>query len=257
MEGGCGGSCEEFEVGEGEIGDLVNAGESCLEVEGFGSLADSWEPVSGKGCEKGAFLSWCDFEVGVGFLQFGGDGRGELGGGEALGNGDFERLLDRSSEGGGGFAWVTTKLAREVEVAFVDGADFDIGGKIVGVSEHELREAFIFFEVAWDEDEIGAEAACSGGGHGSTDSAGAGFVAGGGNNATGCAADGDWFTTKPGVCGLFYGGVEGVGVEVKDGWGGWIHRERTRQVTTPWRTASDSGIGLDGLGGRKDGLGRW
>jgi hypothetical protein len=36
-----------------------------------------------------------------------------------------------------------------------------------------------------------------------------------------------------------------------------IHRERTRQVTTPWRTASDSGIGLDGLGGIKDGLGRW
>ena len=216
MEGGCGGSCEEFEVGEGEIGDLVNTGESCLEVEGFGSLADSWEPVSGKGGEKGAFLSWCDFEVGVGFLQFGGDGGGELGGGEALGNGDFERLLDRSSEGGGGFAWVTTKLAREIEVAFVDGADFDVGGKIVGVSEHELREAFIFFEVAWDEDEIGAEAACSGGGHGSTDSAGAGFVAGGGNNATGCAADGDGFTTKPGVCGLFYGGVEGVGVEVKD-----------------------------------------
>ncbi len=68
MEGGCGGSCEEFEVGEGKIGDLVNTGESCLEVEGFGSLSDSWEPVSGKGGEKGAFFSWCDFEVGVGFL---------------------------------------------------------------------------------------------------------------------------------------------------------------------------------------------
>ena len=164
MKGGCGGSCEEFEVGEGEIGDLVNTGESCLEVEGFGSLSDSWEPVSRKGGEKGAFFSWCDVEVGVWFLQFGGDAGGELGGGEALGNGDFERLLDRSSESGGGFAWVTTKLPREIEVAFVDGADFDVGGKIVGVSEHELREAFIFFEVAWDEDEIGAEAACSGGG---------------------------------------------------------------------------------------------
>jgi hypothetical protein len=128
VEGGCGGSCEKFEVSKWEIGDLVNTGESCLEVEGFGSFADSWEPVSRKRGEKGAFLSWCDFEVGVGFSQFGGDGGGELGGGEALGNGDFERLLDRSSEGGGGFAWVTTKLAREIEVAFVDGADFDIGG---------------------------------------------------------------------------------------------------------------------------------
>ena len=174
-----------------------------------------------------------------------------------MGDGDFERLLDRSSEGGGGFAWVTTKLAREVEVAFVDGADLDIGGKIVGVSEHELREAFIFFKVARDEDEIGAEAAGAGGGHGGTDSAGAGFVTGGGNNATRCATDGDGFTAKPRVCGLFDRGVEGVGVEVKYGWGGWIHMERTRQVTTPWRTASDSGIGLDGLGGRKDGLGRW
>ena len=174
-----------------------------------------------------------------------------------MGNGDFERLLDRSSESGGGFAWVTTKLAREIEVAFVDGADFDVGGEIVGVSEHELREAFIFLEVAWDEDEIGAEAACAGGGHGGTHSAGAGFVAGGCNNATRCTADGDGFTAKPGVCGLFDRGVEGVGVEVKDGWGGWIHMERTRQVTTPCRTASDSGMGLDGLGGRKDGLGWW
>ena len=95
-----------------------------------------------------------------------------------MGNGDFERLLDRSSEGGGGFAWVTTKLAREVEVAFVDGADFDIGGKIVGVSEHELRKAFIFLKVAWDEDEIGAEAAGAGGGHRCANSAGTGFVAG-------------------------------------------------------------------------------
>ena len=110
---------------------------------------------------------------------------------------------------------MTTKLAREVEVAFVDGADFDIGGKIVGVSEHELRKAFIFLKVAWDEDEIGAEAAGAGGGHGGTDSAGAGFVAGGGNNATRCATDGDGFTAKPGVCGLLNGGVEGVGVEVK------------------------------------------
>ena len=68
MEGGRGGSREEFEVGEGEISDLVNTGESSLEVQGFGSLADSWEPVSGKGGEKRAFFSWCDFEVGVGFL---------------------------------------------------------------------------------------------------------------------------------------------------------------------------------------------
>jgi hypothetical protein len=150
-----------------------------------------------------------------------------------LGNGDFERLLDRSSEGGGGFAWVTTKLPREIEVAFVDGADFDIGGEIVSVSEHELREAFIFFKVAWDEDEIGAEAAGAGGGHRGANSTGPGFVAGRGNNATGCATDRDWFTTKPGVCGLFNGGVKGVGVEVEDGWDGWIHRERTRQVTTP------------------------
>ena len=82
-----------------------------------------------------------------------------------------------------------------------------------------MREAFIFLEVAWDADEIRAEAAGAGGGHGGTDSAGAGFVTGGGNNATRCATDGDGFTAKPGVCGLFDGCVEGVGVEVKDGWG--------------------------------------
>ena len=111
---------------------------------------------------------------------------------------------------------MTTKLPREIEVAFVNGADFDVGGKIVGVSEHELREAFIFFKVAWDEDEIGTEATGSGGRHGGTNSAGPGFVAGRGNNATGCATDGDGFTAKPGVCGLFNGGVKGVGVEVKD-----------------------------------------
>ena len=75
-----------------------------------------------------------------------------------MGNGNFEGLLDGAGEGGGRFAWVTAELAGKIKVAFVDGADLDVGGEIVGISEHELREAFIFLEVAWNEDEIRAEA---------------------------------------------------------------------------------------------------
>jgi hypothetical protein len=47
-------------------------------------------------------------------------------------------------------------LFREVQVPLVDGTDFDVGGEIVSIGEHEAGKAFVFFKISGNKNEIGA-----------------------------------------------------------------------------------------------------
>ena len=106
------------------------------------------------------------------------------------------------------------RAAGQVEVALVDGADFDVGSEIVGVGKHPAGEALVFLEVAGQHDELGAEPAGPDGGHGGVDAKLAGLVGGRGDDAALLAADGHRLAAQPRIGRLLDRGEKGIGIKM-------------------------------------------
>lgn len=246
---------EQVEGGLGEVADVAQAG-GVEAVGGFG--ADAGEPFVGEGVEEGEFGAWGDFDEGLRFAEFGGDLADEFAGGDALADIDFEFLADGVADGLGDFAGGALG-AGEVEIAFVDAGHFDVWGEVKGVGEHPLGELFVALVVAGEDDELGAELAGAGGGHGGVDAHAASFVGSGGDDAAGLAADGDGFAAETGVGGLLYGSEEGIGVQVDDGarhgglffsWGG---AQEHADDALDHEFAEGDKVGVEGVFGAEEG----
>jgi len=109
--------------------------------------------------------------------------------------------------------------AGEVEIGFVDGNHFDDGREFREDRGDTIAPFGIFFVVAVEEDSVGTEASRGAKGHCGVDAEFAGFVAGGGDDATliGTAADDYGFAAEVGAVEELDGDEEGVHVHVEDG----------------------------------------
>jgi hypothetical protein len=180
---------------------------------GFG--ADAGKPFVGEEREELHFSAGRHKLEGGRFFEFGSDLADEFVGGDAFANGEPEGLANGVADGLGdadsGFA-----RAGQVEVAFVDRADFHVGCEIIGIGEHQAGEELVFFEITGQEDEFRAKPASHDCRHGGVNAEFAGFIGGGGNDAALFAADGDRFAAQMGISRLFDRGEKGVGVQMHD-----------------------------------------
>ena len=126
-------------------------------------------------------------------------------------------MLNGAANGFGDFDGRFLVVGGEIEVTFVDRGLLDVRGEVVTVTEHPVRELFVAFEIAGENDEFRAELARPGGGHGGVNAELAGFVGGGGDDAAAFTADGDRFAAQPRVGGLLDGGKECIRIDMNDG----------------------------------------
>ena len=144
--------------------------------------------------------------------------------------------------------------AGQVEIALVDRTNLYLRCEIVGVGKHELGEAFIFFKVARNKNQFWAEFLGFGGWHSSPHTACAGLITGRGDHSSLGSTHRDGLSTESGIRSLFHRGVKRVGIQMEDRTN-LAHMVRTRQETTPCKTASVVGMGGEGEGGVKRGDG--
>ena len=208
---------QQFEQIERGFGNVPDLGEAGRVQAGGGFGADAGEPAIGQGMEERDFAAERHRGEGGGFMEFGGDLADEFVRGESFADGDFEGLLNGAANGFGDFDGRFLVVGGEIEVTFVDRGLLDVRREVVTVAEHPVGELFVAFEIAGEDDEFGTELACPGGGHGGVNAELAGFVGGGGDDATAFTADGDRFAAQPRVGGLLDRGEECVRIQMNNG----------------------------------------
>ena len=161
-------------------------------------------------------MPWSHFDEAVRLAQLAGDLGDELVCPDADGNGEFEALSDGFLHLRGGIAGLGLPCAMEIEVAFINRGLLDDGREVIGIREHEVREALVFVEVTRQHDEAGAELFRPCGGHGRVDAHLPCLIASGGDDAPPLPADRDGPAAQLGISRLLDGGEERVRIEVQN-----------------------------------------
>ena len=190
------------------------------QVQSRGGLgSDARQPAIGQRMQKRNLPAGRHGHERRGFVQLAGDLADQFVGGDPLADGDFQRLPDGLADGAGDFDRGFLTAGRKIEVAFVNRGLFHVRREIVAVAEHPAGELLVTLVIAGQHDQLGAELARPGRGHGREDAELARFVGGRRDDAAAFPADGDGFAPQPGVGGLLDRRKKSVRVQMHDGAG--------------------------------------
>ena len=226
-------------------------------VQASGGLgADSRQPAVGQRVQKLFLLAIGHLREGGGLVQLRSNLTDQLVGGDSLADRNFQRLPNGFANGFGNADRRDPRSA-QVEIALVNGTDFNIRREIVGVRKHPPGEALVFFEVPGQNDQLRAELARPRRRHGSIDAHPARLVGSGSDNAPLLAAHGNRLAAQARIRRLLHRGEEGVRIEMNNDSGHTTFRRtarwrprgpkgyfrlRMRATMTPWMTSSLAGI---------------
>ena len=226
--------------------DLANVRQAGGVQAGGGLGADPRQPAVGQRVKKLCLLAAGHLRERGGLVQLRGNLADQLIGGDSLAHRNFQGLANGFANGFGD-AHRRGPRSAQVEIAFVNGADLDIGREIVGVGKHPPGEALVFFEVPGQNDQLRAELARPHRRHGSIDAHLPRLVGSGSDDAPLLAAHGDRLAPQARVRRLLHRGEEGVCIEMNDGSG----HTTCRRVASICLAFRSNIISLSSLGGRR------
>ena len=206
---------DEFEQLHRRAGQLADMGKPSR-VELLAQLGtNAGEPLVAQRGEKVCLPPGGHFLERRRLAQLRGHGAHQLVAPDALADDEFQLLLDGPADG---LRHLGRRLAHggQVEVALVNRGLLHVGGEVVRVAEHPVRELLVTLEVAGQQDELGTEPAGLHGGHGRVDAEPPGLVAGAGNDAALLTPNGHRLAAQLRVGRLLDGGEEGIRVEMND-----------------------------------------
>ena len=152
----------------------------------------------------------------MGFAQLAGDLRHEFIGPDPDGDRQLQTLRDGLLHLRRSIAGFGLPGTMEIEVALINGGQFNDGREVIGIRKHEVREALVFVEIARQHDEAWAKFTRLGSRHRRVDTELARLIAGGGDNASSLTTDSDRAASQLGVGGLLHGREKSVRIEVQD-----------------------------------------
>jgi len=205
---------QEFDRSAGNLPDVGEPGGVQAQA-GLGT--DAREPFVGERMQEPNFPTVRDVEERGGFIELGGDLADKLVGPDALAHGNLEFLGDGLADDLRDFGAGLLVVGGQVKIALVNRSALHVRGEVVGIREHPFGKILIALVIPGQHDELRAELAGAGGGHGGVHPELPGLIGGRGDDAPALTADGDRLAAQTRVGRLFHGGEEGVGVEMGDG----------------------------------------
>ena len=207
--------------------EIADGSDTGLEEILLGDFADAVEGSDGQWFEELDFFGLANDGEAVWLFEVTGEFSEQFIGGYADGGGEtllfedglLDQLSERDSLQLAGIGVVGLVMGADVDVGFIDGDLLDLIPRELSDDGHDgAGSLFIGFHAWADEDGGGAEAGGSDAGHGGADAELAGFVACGGDDSalSGRGSNGDGSAAQVGVVTLFYGGVEGIHIEMED-----------------------------------------
>ncbi len=139
-------------------GDLADSRQPGGIELGGGFRANPRQPLVRQGGQIFGFLSRRDQFKGRRFPEFGSNLADQFVGGDALADRKLERLPDGETNGLGN-ACRRLGCSRQIEVTFVNRADFDVRGEIVGVGNINRENKLVFLKIARQQNQFGAQPA--------------------------------------------------------------------------------------------------
>ena len=201
-------------------GELLNGFDAKCAKGALGYFADARNLADREWREETGFHAWGYPNEAAWFGLLGGDFGYQAGGSEAAGTGKVGCFCDGPQEfvRGSERRAVQAFGAVEIEIGFVDGNHFHDRRKLAKDGGDAVAPFGIFFVMAVKKNGVGTKAASGAERHSGLNAEYAGFVAGGGNDATliGAAADNNGLAAEVGTIKEFNGDEKGVHVDVED-----------------------------------------